>query len=441
MAAAVVFSKSPEAFAEEAPELGVTFEAGEAGKEEFNALIDNDLETAMEFPAGTFLKLTTTDEIRGIYVMWDAEGIPGEWTLSYGDESKECGREGFLHEFVEIPKGYTECILTFSKNAGICELILYGEGEIPSTVQKWERLQRDADILVFVPHSGDEIIDYGAIAAIYGGEKDLYLQFVYMCEYVTSEEKIKEHEILDSLWRLGVKYYSVGGSFRNKRLTSLSLAEKFYGKDNVLRFVTENIRKYRPLVVVSPDYDGEYGNGTHILLANAITDAVNHTGDPEYYAEMAKKYGTWDVPKTYVHKYRYKTEGTITFDLEKGIKELLEKTIAEKLTDTWCGTHFSNAKYTLDDAAYFGLYRSTVGADTDNDLTENVVTYEEQARIAAEEARQREEYERLKAYYEEQLKIAARCGQYIFGRHTFSKLGELSKEKNAMSGTTFNNED
>ena len=61
--------------------------------------------------------LPAADEIRGIYVMWDAEGIPGEWTLAYGDESIECGREGFMHEFVELPKGYTECTLTFSKLA------------------------------------------------------------------------------------------------------------------------------------------------------------------------------------------------------------------------------------------------------------------------------------------------------------------------------------
>ena len=46
-----------------------------------------------------------------------------------------------------------------------------------------------------------------------------------------------------------------------------------------------------------------------------------------------------------------------------------------------------NAAYSCSD---FGLYRSTVGNDTGNDILENITTYEEQERIETERIRQEE---------------------------------------------------
>ncbi len=45
-------------------------------------------------------------------------------------------------------------------------------------------------------------------------------------------------------------------------------------------------------------------------------------------------------------------------------------------------------------ALIFGLYRTTVGMDTGNDMLENIVTYEEQAKIKEEELKKAEEESR-----------------------------------------------
>ncbi len=391
-----------------------------AAEENNEALIyDDNVETVAYYPKDSSVTVWDDAGIKALYIKWDAGAMPGEWTLRAGDLSIPCGQNGYLHEYVELETPVRECTIELAKAAGICEVYMYPEDEIPEDIQRWETLPKDADMLVFVTHAGDEIIDFGALLAEYAAHRQLFVQVAYMCEYVTAEEKIKEHEMLDSLWKLGVKYYPVKGNFRNKRLIKLDQAKLFYGYDKVLEFVTENIRKYRPMVVIGPDPKGEYGNGAHMLLANAVTEAVNLTPDSAFLGESAGKYGTWNVPKTYLHKYDLGTGKTINIDLANGIWDIVKKAYDERITDTWCGTYISNARYTVDGDNYFGLYRSTVGADTMNYMFGNILTYGEQARIAAEEEAERqriEEYERKLAAYNEQMLTAVKRGNVLYGR-------------------------
>ncbi len=408
--------------AAEAPSVALHAELqGNGGRTADDSILwDGNVETSIVIDEGETLVLSSGSAIKALYVIWDSEYIPGEWELQSGNVSITCGKDGYLHEFVFLPETTGECVLTFNKKVGICELYAYGEGDIPKRVQQWETLPVNADILVFVPHAGDEIIDFGAVEALYAGQKQLRVQVAYMCEYTTTEEKIKEHEMLDSLWQLGVKYYPVNGNFRNKLINKSAIADKFYGYGNVVSFVTENIRKFRPLVVVGPDLSGEYGNGTHITLANAVADSAENSADALFCAESAGKYGVWDVPKTYLHKYRYKDPRSVIFDINDGIRDLLETIYNNRHTDTWCGTHFSGAKFKLDDAAYFGLFRSTVGEDTMNDMTENVRTYTELALIEEREEaerQRREEYQKNLVLFDAKLKKAAVNGRLLFGRH------------------------
>lgn len=415
----------------EAPMLEAEFEIPEGADD--SGLEDGDYGSAMLLETGSSFKIKTSAAMSGLYIVWDAATPPGTWILRCNGEETVCGTDGFLHEYVPLPEGVTECELSFRRPVGVCEIYAYGEGDLPENVQTWEKIKKDADIMIFVPHAGDEILDYGALTAFYAARKDLFIQIVYMCEYRTTEEILKEHEKLDSLWSLGVKYYPISGDFRNKRLTDVKTADKFYGYEKVLRFVTENIRKYRPLVVVGPDIAGEYGNGAHVLLSDAVRESVQNTQDPVFFEESVAEYGTWDVPKTYIHKLRYKTEGSIDIDFKNGIGEIVKEAFNNRLTDTWCGTYIDSAKYNLEDSGCFGLFRTTVGTDTKGDVTENLMPYGEQAKKAAEEAerQRREEFERQKALYEEQLRKASKVGDVLFGKYIFGGLREQLKKINA----------
>ncbi len=403
--------------AEENKGFEFTLSAAEKEDSELALMRDDDLNTIVTFEKDVSLKLEANEPIKALYIEFDAEAMPGEWDLTFNGKTRIYGQEGFLHEYIEFKEEVTECELEFNKLTGICGIYAFPNGEIPAKVQQWKKLPKDADILIFVPHEGDEIIDFGAVAAIYAGQRDLNVQVAYMCEYVTTEEKIKEHEKLDSLWKLGVKYYPENGNFRNKVFTKTDQAKLFYGYGKVMEFAAELIRKYRPLAVICPGHEDENGNATHMLLSDAVSEAVNYTQDNAYFSGSAEKYGTWNVPKTYMHK---KADGKLVLDMGNGVKELLKETYESRTTDSWCGTYIKKAKFDLTDAAYFGIYRTTVGTDTGNDIMENLVTYGEQARIAEEKEAERlrlEELERQVLYYDARLTRASEKGGYVYGKY------------------------
>ena len=90
-----------------------------------------------------------------------------------------------------------------------------------------------------------------------------------MCEF-TSSAKIREHEKLDGLWESGIKHYPICGDFPDLYSTSLEAAKKQYIYDDVLSYTTSTIRRFKPLVVVTQDLNGEYGHGGHMLFSHAV---------------------------------------------------------------------------------------------------------------------------------------------------------------------------
>jgi len=142
--------------------------------------------------------------------------------------------------------------------------------------------------------------------------------------------------------------------------------------------------------------------------------------DPEAFPESAERYGVWDVPKTYLHLLEDnpivlnydipldRFDGLTAFQVTQkygfpchetqqvyGFKSWLngfqgEITLATQIEE------FSPCE--------FGLYRTTVGSDVQkNDFMENLISYDEQARLEA----QRLEQERLEQERLEQERLEA----------------------------------
>jgi len=131
-----------------------------------------------------------------------------------------------------------------------------------------------------------------------------------------------------------------------------------------------------------------------------VRDAVEAAPLAEHHEASVQTYGTWDVPKTYLHLYE---ENEIFLDLRSPIEGMDGRTALEVATEAykqhksqqWCWFYVSDDyKYSC---ARFGLYRTTVGEDTGDDMLENIVTYQEQERQEAERLEQEsQEAERLK---------------------------------------------
>lgn len=351
-----------------------------------SSMTDGSYNTRTSFSSGDTIVITSSEAMYSLYIKWDL--VPSQWTLTYNDKTVNCGTDGFLHEYIEIPEGTTSMTITFASKEAICDLHTYSSGTAPAQVQTWKKPCDKADILVFATHADDEILFLGGVLATYGGGQDLAVQVAYMCEF-TSTAKIREHEKLDGLWVSGIKNYPVCGDFPDLYSTTLEAAKKQYNYEDLKSFITGTIRRFKPLVVVTQDFNGEYGHGGHMILSNAVADSVDTSKDASVYPETASQYGTWDVPKTYIHLY---DQNKITINLRVPLANMGNRTAIEiaseaykqHVSQQWCWFYVSDDyEYSCAD---FGLYRTLVGNDTGNDMLENITTYEEQERLAREAA-------------------------------------------------------
>ena len=347
-------------------------------------LTDSSYKTKVDLSDGDTLTVSadSAEEIYGLYVKWYK--TPGTWTLEYDGKTLECGTNGFLHEFVPLPYGVKECVMHFSSDESMCGINTFSAGRLPKDVQCWEPAWENADILVFSTHADDEILFLGGVLVNYGGELKKKVQVAYMCQFF-STSPIREHEKLDGLWTCGISHYPVNGTFPDTSGTTEEEARRKYPSDEVEGFLAETIRRFKPMVVVTQDLKGEYGHGGHMVLAESVANTVANTGNSDYHPESVEKYGVWDPPKTYLHLYE---ENKISLDVRQPLQnfggatglEILAEAYLKHVSQQWCWFYVAD-DYDADGKPYkysvsrFGLYRSTVGADTGNDMLENIVCY------------------------------------------------------------------
>lgn len=338
--------------------------------------------------------------IGAVYIKWDEPVVP--YQIRTDHDTIECGKDGFLHEFILLPNNsQTVTILQPEMRLYKNEIRIFTDESVPDDVQVWLPPCERADIMLIPAHSDDEILFMGGVAPTYGAEFGASVQVVYMTEFRSTYQDVREHEKLDGLWRDGVRNYPVCGNFRDVYCNDLADAKNKYDYQAAVDYLTDTIRRFKPQVVVTHDFNGEYGHGFHMLTANAAAQALENAADDNYRTdtEVFLTYGIWDTPKTYIHLY---SENRITMDLRKPLASMGGQTALEVAKEAY-KKHVSQQKYSFrvaDDyehsCAEFGLYRTNVGYDTGNSMLENIVLYSEQERLAKEEQERIEkEKERL----------------------------------------------
>ncbi len=369
------------------------------------------------------IEVSSDTPMEGLYlIFYDQTPI---LTVSAAGEEKvfECA---FLRQWIPLSdlfgKGQTSVTLTFSEKTRVTEL--YGfSTEIPSWVQRWEVPVEKADLCLMTTHADDEQLFFAGVLPYYAGEKGLAVQVIYFTDHVN--EPLRRHELLRGLWTVGVRNYPVIGPFPDLYSKSGEVAENqlnargFFHED-IVSFQVEMLRRFQPLVVIGHDPLGEYGHGQHILNSATLREAVECSANPDSFPESAEKFGTWDVPKTYLHLYG---ENQITMDWDIPLDSFDGKTAFQVTQEgfachgsqqyTWFRTWLvgTSGQITRADQIRthspmsYGLYRSLVGEDVaKNDFFENQMTYEEM-RIKEEEERARREAEE-KARLEEEARKA-----------------------------------
>lgn len=309
----------------------------------------------------------------------------GDWhTVAQGDTR-------FYHVYIPlngeknlriIGTAEKKCVLGFN------ELYVFGQGETPAWVQRWEPTEEKADILFLSTHPDDELLFFGGAIPTYAGQ----LQKRVVVAYLTWSNTTRRSELLNGLWHLGVRHYPVFAGIRD---VYSSKAEEAYkkvgrnGKEKVQGWLTGVLRQVKPEVVVTQDADGEYGHGQHKMAADAARACYDLAADPEAYPESAALYGTWQVKKLYLHLWGEEADQT-KMDWEQPLSafggktgtELAEEAYALHVTQRNAGTKIRGKRYVfsvretggvLFPNTVFGLCRTEVGPDeTHTDFLEHI---------------------------------------------------------------------
>lgn len=372
------------------------------------------------------LQITADGEIASLYIIFHSKAQ--EFTVKSGDKTKTV-KTDFLHTLVDVSEfKSTGLTVNFGGNK-ICDIYAFSEGTLPSFVQKWEKPLERADILLNSSHADDDQLFFAGLLPYYAA-RGCDVQVVYYTDH--KNEPRRRHELLNGLWTVGIKYYPVISNFPDYYSESIdgalkTIATEGFTENDALGFQVEILRRFKPQVVVSHDFNGEYGHGMHKLNAAMMKKAIEISGDDKSFPETAEKYGAHTPKKLYVHLYN---ENKIVMNYDtpseffggKTPFEMSKLGFAEHVSQqgTWFKKWLLGKNGEITKASQikkyspceYGLYFTSVGADVQkNDMLENITTYSEQERIKAEEEAEKQRLAEIKKAEEKAKAEAERKAQ------------------------------
>jgi len=137
-------------------------------------------------------------------------------------------------------------------------------------------------------------------------------------------------------------------------------------------YVTEQVRRYKPDVILTHDFYGEYGHPNHIVTAIACFDAFKMANDPGRFPEQVESLGLWQPRKLYAHKAHH---NSWIHDWDTPCPELGGRT-PQEVAQEGVSCHKSQEAGFVDYQGHdFGLILSSVGPDVKTgDFFENIDT-------------------------------------------------------------------
>ncbi len=361
-----------------------------------DSLIDDDESTYKTIKKGQKITITSKDNIKGIYLIYELEG--GFGVLANDTLTTTFGDNGFLHDYIDVESilGLSkEITLTYNSKTMLTDIYVIGEGDIPSFVEIWDKPAEKADLLLYSTHSDDEQLFFSGLLPYYVA-KGASVQVVYFTNHNNNKKRL--HEQLHGLYTVGIRHYPVFSPIPDEwapTLTSAMNNMKSAGvsEDEAMKYLVTTIRRFKPLVIVTHDEKGEYGHGQHMLCTYLVERAIDHANDQTYDEKSYNEYGKWATKKVYIHLY---PKNQIHMDYDEPLDYFDGKT-AFNVSQLGFSKHYSQ-QYTwfrrwmngndneITKASQiktyspceYGLFRSLVGVDTEkNDMFENLSFYKD----------------------------------------------------------------
>lgn len=297
---------------------------------------------------------------------------PDEWTLEArtpdGWLSVSVEQNGFAHVALRVPESDAVRVRAKGGALRLTELRVFGPGALPDDVQLWQPAPEKADLLLLVAHPDDELLFFGGLIPWYASQGK-----AVVVSYMTCRDGVRLNELLNGLWRAGLRTYPVVGTFKDRSTRTLEATYDVWTREQADCFVVKLIRRFRPEVMVTHDVDGEYGHGAHMACADIALRMFEKAADPMYLPQVSAVWGAWQPKKLYLHLW---PKNTVQMDWARdvgGETAIARAVAAFAQHPSQSHFHVQCRKQDRYDCASFGLAKTTVGADTlGGDFFENV---------------------------------------------------------------------
>lgn len=326
-------------------------------------IYDKKISTYWKFRNGDSFETEIPQGKRYMLLRFRLSGFSARVTTfdSNGEKLTERNHSGDKPEYcLTMPERAKKVHIEFLCQNALCRADFYAE-----PTHEWKDAPQSTDILLISTHQDDEEIFMGGLIPLFIDSGK-----TVTVAYTAGKNRVRMDEALEGLWRVGVRHYPDFLGFRDLYEKPSVLEQKWGGKEYILGRFVELIRRRRPQIVVTHDFNGEYGHGAHRFTASLVDEAVLAAADPSRYPESAEQYGVWSVKKLYIHLYG---KNQIRLNYAKPLAAFENKNAAEvamhgylahvsqrKNQDKRFRLAISGEKW---DNSLFGLRYSTVGYD------------------------------------------------------------------------------
>lgn len=255
----------------------------------------------------------------------------------------------------------------------------------------WRARPEKTGLMIISCHPDDEGIFFGGVYPYYTQVRQVPTVGISMTSGDWQQvPEIRESEFRDAAWTYGLRNPPIFPRFKDYPTATLDQTWDVWadgvmdgddiaeGRERAGRTLAYWMRRYRPDVVLTHDFGGEYGHNNHKATALATADAVLLAADP---AEDIGDLPAWQVKKFYVHRYGtnplfhdHFDEVSIDTDGD-GIPDKTPVDVANDGLDLHVSQGSPNvstvhasgevsASWAPHPGEWWGLYSSTVGPDT-----------------------------------------------------------------------------
>ena len=263
----------------------------------------------------------------------------------------------------------------------------------------WQPQPDRAAVMVISAHPDDEGIFFGGVLPYYTQVRRLPTVHISMTSGDFGRPpEVREEEMRNADWVYGLRNEPLFPRFKDEPTSTLDQTWDVWadgvidgddvqeGREAAARYVAEQIRMFRPAVIVSHDIDGEYGHNNHRASSLAVIDAWSLAADA---SEDISGLPAYQADKLYIHQSEANGLGTPGFEFENWLfHDYWEDTTIDtngdgipdstprEVADLGLDEHISQGRpdvstvYRNDDnfdghhSEWWGLYESTVGPDT-----------------------------------------------------------------------------